>query len=441
MHIGNPLVQPQPRNIFMLSFLGFRKRSLSGARRRIYKNGSFMSSTTSSATAPDIKQHLGNSASLLSALDAASKWQAFALLSATFIAAVLVAAVLGAVSAFLATKSTGLGMFVGFISFLAVNAIAIVGINATGILLSDEVWGRPQRNMLDAVLASALCVHRLLAVLAIEFVLFLVYLMVLTILLFVCKIPGIGPLLYAVVMPVGVIATGLVFFALFYIAIPLASPAVWNGSTVKHTLLVLQGVARKRLLNAVVMMVLLGLLAALVVGFVWGVLAMGALTVFSLSAMVLNVGSFGMGNVMGMLMGGGGGSGYMIAMGFGGAVLMLVGANPGILIALKGASIIYREVTFGLALEDDERELNRRMQELKARTEQAKATGQQPAVVALTPAPVPVPTPASTPMPTPAPAPAPAPAPVAEPIAACPACHEAITAQDVFCGSCGHKLK
>jgi hypothetical protein len=415
----------------MLSFLGYSKRSLSGARRRIYKNGSFMSSTTSSATTPAIKQHLGNSASLLSALDAASKWQAFALLSATFIAAVMVTAVLGAVSAFLASKSTGLGMFVGFISFLAVNAIAIVGINATGILLSDEVWGRPQRNMLDAVLASALCVHRLLAVLAIEFLMFLVYLMLLTVLLFVCKIPAIGPVLYAVVMPVGVILTGLVFFALFYIAIPLASPAVWNGSTVKHTLLVLQAVARKRLLNAVVMMVLLGLLAALVVGFVWGVLAMGALTVFSLSAMVLNVGGFGMGNVMGMLMGGvgsGGGSGYMLAMGFGGAVLMLVGANPGMLIALKGASIIYREVTCELSVDDDEKELNRRMQEIKARTEQARAPGQQSSPPGVTPAVVASSTPAS------------APAPVSEPAAACPACLAAIAPQDVFCGSCGHKL-
>jgi hypothetical protein len=311
----------------------------------------------------------------------------------------------------------------GFVSFLVVMGVALVGVNATGILLSDEVWGRRQRGMVDAILASAFSCHRLLAVLAIEFLLFVVFLLVLTLLLFVCKIPGLGPVLYAVVMPVGVIATGLVLFALAYIAVPLAAPAIWNGASVKHALLMLQAVARKRLLTAVVMMVLLGLLAALVIGFVWGILGMGALTVFSLSGIVLGVSGGGFASIMQMFSGYGGASGYVYAMGFGGAVLMLVGANPGILIALKGTSIIYREVSAGLSLEADELELNRRMQDLKARAEQARqqanAAMQQPAAAA-----------------------APVVATVAAaPAMACPACQGPVTSDDVFCGNCGHKLK
>jgi hypothetical protein len=219
----------------------------------------------------------------------------------------------------------------------------------------------------------------------------------------------------------------LVYFALAYIAVPLAAPAIWNGNGVKHTLLMLQAVARKRLLTAVVMMVLLGLLAALVVGFVWGILAMGALTVFSLSSLVLDVQGGGFGAIMGMFGGGGGGSGYAYAMGFGGAVLMLVGANPGLLIALKGTSIIYREVSAGISLEADEAELNRRMQDIKARAEQARqqanAAMQQHAANAATQV-------AAT---VAAAAPAPA--------MACPACQGPITSDDVFCGNCGHKLK
>jgi hypothetical protein len=251
-------------------------------------------------------------------------------------------------------------------------------------------------------------------------------LLALTLVLFVCKIPGLGPVLYAVVMPVSVIATGLVFFALAYIAVPLAAPAIWNGTSVKHTLLLLQAVARKRLLTAVVMMVLLGLLAALVVGFVWGILGMGAITVFSLSGVVLGVHSGGMASIMQMF-GGGDGSGYAYAMGFGGAVLMLVGANPGLLIALKGTSIIYREVSAGLSVEADEAELNRRMQDIKARAEQARqqanAAMQQPAAV------------------VPPVAPVAAVAVAAAPAMACPACQGPITSDDVFCGNCGHKLK
>ena len=371
-----------------------------------------------------LKHQIGNSASLLDALDAASKWPAFLLLSATFILSLLSLALLGAVTAYFATKSQYLAAFSGLITFLVVSAISIVGVNATGILLSDDVWGRKQRTVMDAVLASAFTCHRLIAVLCIEFLLFLGFLVVLTLLLFICKIPGIGPVLYAIVLPVGAIATGVVIFSLVYIAIPLAAPAVWNGSSIKHTLLLLQAVARKRLLTTVTMMVLLGLLTILAVGFVWAILAMGTGTVFSLSTIVLGVGSGGIGNIMNIFTGGGS-SGYIYAIGLGGAVLLLVGANPGFLIGLKGASIIYREVSAGLSLEDDERELNRRIEEVKAhadRVRQQAAAAAQQAV------------------PTPAPAHVAVAASLA-PTATCPACKTFITPDDVFCGSCGHKLK
>jgi len=400
-----------------------------------------MSPTTTGGAAPDIKQHIGNSATLLGALDAASKWPAFLLLSATFILSVVCAALFGSVTAYLTTKSLWIGGVMGLITFLVVTGVAVVGVNATGILLSDDVWGRKERSIMDAVWASVFSCPRLLAVLLIEFLLFVAYLLVLTLLLFVCKIPGLGPLLYAFVMPVGVIATGLVFFSLVYIAIPLASPAVWNGYSVKHTLLMLQAIARKRLLTAVVMMVLLGLLAALAVGFVWGILGMGAVTVFSLSGIVLNV-SGGMDAIFGMFsmgggLGGGGGSGYAYAMGFGGLVLMLVGANPGILIALKGTSIIYREVSAGISLDEDEKELNRRMDDIKARAEQARqqansAMQQATKAAAEATAPTAPSAPAAAPV---------APVAPAKVAMACPECKAPVTADDVFCGNCGHKLK
>jgi MFS family permease len=382
-----------------------------------------MSSPAGGASA--IKQNIGSSATLLDALDAASKWPAFILLSATFILSVISAALFGAITVYLGSKSTGLGAVMGFISFLAVAGVAMVGVNATGILLSDDVWGRPQRGIFDAVLASAFSCHRLLAVLAIEFLLFIVFLLALTLVIFICKVPGLGPVLYAVVMPVGVIATGLIYFALAYIAVPLAAPAIWNGNSVKSTLLMLQAVARKRLLMAVVMMVLLGLLAALVIGFVWGILALGAVTVFSISGILLDVQGGGLGSIMQMFMGGGG-SGYAYALGFGCAVLMLVGANPGMLIALKGTSIIYREVSAGLSLEADEAQLNRRMQELKARADQARQQAN-----------------AAMQQPKPASAPVASAAVALAPVAAmaCPACHGPVTSDDVFCGNCGHKLK
>lgn len=387
-----------------------------------------MSSATHGSSTPNFKQQMGRSASLLDALDAATKWPAFALLSATLILSLVGAALFGAVTLHFTRTVPALAIMSSLIGFLVVLLISMIGINATGILLSDDVWGRRQRSVGDAILVSAFTFHRLLVVLLLEFLLFLVFLLALTFLLFLCKIPGLGPVLFAVVMPAGVIATGLVSFALLYIAIPLASPAIWNGSSVKHTLLMLQAVARKRLLTAVTMMVLLGLLSFLVVGFVWAVMGLGAVTVFSLSAIVLGVTSGGVESIMYLFMSGGV-SGYLYAMGFGGAVLLLVGANPGILIALKGVAIIYREVATGLSLEEDEKELDRRMDGIKARAEQARqqahAAMQQPATPAAPVAPAVYAT-------------APAPVP---PALACPSCKEAVTPDDVFCGGCGHRLK
>lgn len=375
-----------------------------------------MSSSNGSPVA-GLKQKLVNSSSLLEALDAPSKWQAFVLLSATSIAALTAMAVFGAVTAYLAMQSPYLGAFSGFIGFLVVFSIALIGVNATGIMLADEVWGRKQRGIMDSLLASAFTCHRLIAIFFVELVLFLLFLVVLTFLLFLCKIPGIGPVLYAVVFPLGAICTGIVVFALLYIAIPLAYPAVWNGTGIKRTLVMLQEVARTRLLTAVVMMVLLGLLITFVVGFVWMILLIGTGTVVSLSGIVLGASAGHLNNLMGLLMGGGEGYGY--AMGFGAAILALVGANPGILIGIKGSSIIYREVTAGLSLEEAEAGMDRRMQDLKNRAEQARqraADSMQQAPQA-----------------------APLVAVAAAPF--CPRCAEPIVSDDVFCGGCGHKLK
>lgn len=378
-----------------------------------------MSSETKSNPAPSFKQQIGNSASLLEGLDAASNLPAFLLLSGTFIISLLSLALFGAITAYFAQNSQGLAAVSGFITFLVVTSVAIVGINAAGILLSDDVWGRKQRTIMDSVLASAFTCHRLLAVFFVEFLLFLGFLLVLTLLLFLCKIPGIGPLLFAIVLPVGALATGLVIFSLIWIAIPLASPAVWSGSSIKHTLLMLQAVARKRLLKAVIMILLLSLLCAFAVSFVWFILAVGTGTVFSLSAGVLGVSNGGLNEIMNSFRGGGV-SGYAYATGFGAAILVLVGANPGFLIALKGTSIIYREVTVGLSLEEDEKALNRRMDEIKVRAEQMR----QQANVAARSA-VSTQTAATA----------------GAVVMTCTACATPITPDDVFCGGCGHKLK
>lgn len=390
-----------------------------------------MQSTHTTTQPSSIKNQIGRSSSLLDALDAVSKWQPFALLAVTFLASLLLGAMFGAVAASLASTSGALAGVTGFIGFLVVMSVAIVGFNATGIWLSDSVWGRAQRSIMDAVMASVFTCHRLLAVLVLEFLLFLVFMLGLALVLFLCKIPGIGPLLYAFAMPLGVMASGVVLFALLYIAIPLAAPAIWNGTPILRTIVMLQSVARNRMLKAVVMMVLLGFLTLMVIGFVSAVLIFGSMVVASLSAAILGVGSMGMGSVMSVFTGGAGYgvSGYAYAIGFGMACLVLVGSIPGVLIALKGTSIIYREVSEGLNLDDDERSLNNRMADIKARADAARQQAQAPKAPHAPQAPQESTIPKR---PTEV---------KSTPALACPGCQAAVTSDDLFCGECGHKLK
>lgn len=367
---------------------------------------------------------IGRTSSLLDALDAVSKWQPFALLLLTFLSSLLLGSVFGALVASIANTSGTLAGITGFIGFVITISVAVVGFNATGMWLSDDVWGRQQRSIKDSLLGSFFTCHRLIAVLAIEFLLFLIFMVALTLVLFICKIPGIGPFLYAFAMPLGVISSGVVLFALLYVAIPLAAPAIWNGTPTLRTVVMLQLVARNRLFKAVVMMLLLGILTLMVVGFVTAVLVFGSMVVVSLSAAVLDISSLGLNSIMSIFTHSGFGmSGYSYAIGFGISFLLMVASIPGVLIALKGASIIYRDVSEGLNFEEEERSLNEHMANVKARAEAARQNALAPRVQQ------------GAPIAERAAVAAPVPA------LACPACSAVVTSEDVFCGECGHKLK
>ena len=147
---------------------------------------------TSSSPSSNLKTQLGRSSSLLDALDAVSKWQPSVMLTSTAVLSMLLAMLFAAVTAFFAQRSGVLAGVTGFIGFVLVMSIAVIGINATGIWLSDEVWGRKQRGIMDAIIAAVFSVHRLIAVILLEFLLFLAFLLVLTLVLFLCKLPALA---------------------------------------------------------------------------------------------------------------------------------------------------------------------------------------------------------------------------------------------------------
>ena len=376
-------------------------------------------STPQNASA-DLRNNLSHSSSLLEALNAVTQWRPFAVLAMSFLACAVISAAFGGLTMSLIGSSNGMAAFVGFLGMLITFSIGLVGMNAAGILVSDAVWGRVQRSILQAVLVSLFTSHRLLLVILFEGLLFLSYLLALGVLLMLCKIPGIGPLLFAIVYPLGALLSGVMLFGLLYVAIPLAAPAIWSGSTATSALVMLKEIARHRLIMAVVMSLMLGLLMMVVSVIVVGIVGSGVGITLGMSAGIVGV-SMDFGSFMGM-MGGSGGSGYVWSLGLGSTILFLVAAIPVVLVGMKGAAIIHHSAIAGLSLREAEDKVNQQLQAAKERAQEIKT---QVAASAATAA-------AAAQQATSKEVP---------PKLTCPICSTAVTDADVFCGGCGHKLK
>jgi len=110
--------------------------------------------------------------------------------------------------------------------------VAFYGGNAAGILVMDEARGRELRDIPAALRASLASAHRLLLALAVVFSAYAVAAGALLGLLWLSRVavtgPLVGPLLFGLAVPVGVLAVGL--GALSLVVVPLAAPGVWSGA-------------------------------------------------------------------------------------------------------------------------------------------------------------------------------------------------------------------
>ena len=387
-----------------------------------------------------MSEQLKSSGSLLDATSAISNWRALALFAASTVAAVLVFGLL------VATQSAAgvlLGTLLGWL-------LAFYGVNAVGIMLMDATRDGESRTPMQAVAASLLTSHRLLLVGLLALAGLLVLLVGVAILLLLCKLPVIGPLLFAVVMPLSALLLGFTLFTLAYVFYPLAASAIWSGATVMEAAGNLLAIARKRLvavvLQEVVLMLIVLFVTLILLGIVFsglglttmmsaGIVGGGEGGLQSLGMMAMGMGSMGMGGL-------GGGGGYVLAGGLGTTLLLaLAGIVPG-LIALQGFCQIYLSSLNGLDASDARRALATTLQKTQEKMREARekveAQARRPV------APTAPDTPASPAAPTMPAAPAveaSAPVAAAAPAAAvCPACRMPVDPDDVFCGHCGHRV-
>ncbi len=143
-------------------------------------------------------------------------------------------------------------------------AVAFFGVNATGLLLMDQARGLPVRDVQDAFRDALLCGHRVLLTLAMVVAGMGLAGALLLGLLWLVRQPWIGPPLFAVTVPLGVLLIGALALGVLVLVGPLTGPSVWVGRGARQTLRMLWRQFRHGLVEAAALMVLVMALAGAV---------------------------------------------------------------------------------------------------------------------------------------------------------------------------------
>jgi ElaB/YqjD/DUF883 family membrane-anchored ribosome-binding protein len=303
---------------------------------------------------------------LLCAIQGLRNWRAV-LLSILFLGAALLLVFLGGV--------------LGFSAFFALLAMAVAycGISATGLLLMDQAQELPPRPLLLAVAESAPAALRILAVALIAFVIVLLLYALMAIILLVCKIPGIGPVLYAVAFPVLVVASGFLMFGIA-VTFSMICPAIWSGASIQGAMAMLWQIAAKRAVELLINLILLYLLSLVVMVItLGGILGTGFVSVAGLSTGILGVGvspnPFGMSILSSM--DGGHLASYAKAAAFGSGILFVLVFSALNAMLLSGLNRIYLKLSADLDPSATEQLISQRLAEAREKAQAIKEESQR----------------------------------------------------------------
>lgn len=369
-----------------------------------------------SAISNDVTTELKNSSSLLRALEAIRNPRALLSLLVGALMTVVSAGILYAIAARLGMS--GHGLLAGLFGLLGVIATLLLGTSAysaCGLHLHRQFAGLPPQSLLTGFLAALTTVPRFLLVGLLIGAAALLTMLALLIVYFICRLPGLGPLLYFVCLPAGTLAVAIMVFALIFLS-PLAGPAIWAGGSTLQVVSALWLILRRRLLSVVIQSLILGFLVWVVSTLV--LIGFGASVALNAGLSTLAIGSLG-GNLLSGMMalfspygGGGQAASYLLAGGAGMGLLTLLLAMIPLLITTAGGCLIFQ----GVARDLDIAALASSWQEgLDKTRERVRKAGEDMQS-----------------------APASGSAALAR---SCPACHAELPADAVFCGNCGQRLE
>jgi hypothetical protein len=240
-------------------------------------------------------------------------------------------------------KSTSNSFLVaGLFVFLALLVFPVGG-SIAGLLLMDQARGREPRALRYALFDGITAALRIFSVSLIGIVLVAVFYFFLGLLLFLCKAPVAGPVLYAVIFPILVVLAGLLFFSLL-VALSMAGPAIWSGATIGEALNMLWQVATNRVMELLISLFFLTRIIALALFILGSILLVGCLTVKGASTAILSDSIpdlFGPGMNPGHYLD----NEYAMAAIFGAMIGLVLILSALIAMAMMGLNLIYLRVT------------------------------------------------------------------------------------------------
>ena len=214
---------------------------------------------------------------LLRSGDALRNWRALLTLAGAGVSALMV---------MMASAVTGHAGVI-FVGVLLAYAMVSIGISASGVLLMDQALNLTPRRIRVALVDGARAAMRLFAILLIGLTGALVAVLAVALLVLICKIPGLGGVLYAVVLPASVLLLAFVYAGLYFV-LALAGAAVWSGATLRQALSALVAVVTHRFVEAAIGVLLLSLFMLLVGGVIGVFVSAGIGIVAGLSAGILD---------------------------------------------------------------------------------------------------------------------------------------------------------
>ncbi|HVO95838.1 MAG TPA: zinc ribbon domain-containing protein [Terriglobales bacterium] len=346
----------------------------------------------------------------------------------SFVALLLGAACLFFGVYFMGIASGILGRLVLLLCWLLYFLIAGTGVSATGIMLLDRARATPARPTSDAIVLGLICFLKCCVIgMAVGVVALLVGL-VAALIFFICKIPGVGPLLLFFVHPVLVVIAGLLAF-LASVFGALVAPSLWGGDTITQAVAKAFVILKERAVVAVLYLLVMGVVTALILGIMGAVILPGYFSMTGLAAGVIGTrlaGGIGMlTNLPFALMYlSSGESGHMLAVLLSTAVLALLCIATALQVQLMGLNLVYLGISEGVDTVGAERLLKQQFDQAKTQADEAKQRALEAAERAKQ---------AALQRRT-----------AASPLSVgtrCPSCNDPTGADDAFCENCGHKLR